>query len=186
MDQSTLVVMVVAVVVVVLALAWMFNRQRHSRHLRERFGPEYDHVVDERGSSRRAERELDRRSRRVERLDIRPLSRDAVVRYAERWNAQQARFVDDPKAAVVEADHLVEEVMAERGYPMGEFEQRAADISVDHPRTVENYRVAHEIAARQELGQATTEDLRHAMIRFRELFRDLLEEAPRPLGVPNR
>jgi hypothetical protein len=186
MDQSVVVVMVVAAVVVVLAIAWIIGRQRHSRRLRERFGPEYDHVVDERGSSRRAERELDRRSRRVERLNIHPLSRDAAVRFAERWNAQQSRFVDDPKAAVVEADHLVEEVMTERGYPMSQFAQRVADISVDHPQTVENYRVAHEIAVRQELGQASTEDLRHAMIRFRELFRDLLDEQPPPLGVPNR
>jgi hypothetical protein len=107
------------------------------------------------------------------------------TRFAQKWNEQQARFVDEPKAAVVEADHLVEEVMKERGYPVGEFEQRAADISVDHPRLVENYRAAHEITLREQRGQASTEDLRAAMIYFRDLFRELLDE-PAPLGGTTR
>ena len=118
-------------------------------------------------------------------LSIRPLPRDVSARYALKWNEQQARFVDEPKAAVVGADHLVEEVMKERGYPVGEFEQQAADVSVDHPRVVENYRAAHEIALRDQRGQATTEDLRSAMIYYRDLFRELLDESE-PMGATGR
>jgi hypothetical protein len=106
-------------------------------------------------------------------------------RYAQRWNEQQARFVDEPKASVDEADQLVVEVMKERGYPVGDFDQRVADISVAHPRMVEHYRAAHEIALREERGQASTEDLRTAMIYYRDLFRELLDE-PGPLGVTSR
>ena len=182
MDQS-MVLMLVIGAVVLLAVIWMVTRQRHTRDLRTQYGPEYDRTVREIGSSRRAETELDRRARRVKHYDLRSLPRDVVSRYAQRWNAQQARFVDEPKAAVAEADHLVEEVMRERGYPMAEFEQRAADISVDHPRVVENYRTAHEIAMRERQGQANTEDLRHAMICYRELFRELLEDPHRPAGA---
>lgn len=185
MNLSTAMVLVVGLVVVA-AIAWMMLRRRHSRELRAHFGPEYDRLVEQRGKPSRAEAELDRRARRMARLSIRPLGRDAITRYAQEWNAQQTRFVDEPKAAVVEADHLVEEVMRERGYPVGEFEQRAADISVDHPQLVENYRAAHEIAVREHRGQANTEDLRNAMIHYRELFRELLEDHPRTAGATQR
>ena len=169
----------------VFAIGWMYLRQKRSRDLRTHFGPEYDHLVHERGSRRRAENELDHREQRVKRLAIRPLPQDASTRYAERWNEQQARFVDEPQASVVEADQLVVEVMKARGYPVGDFDQRVADISVDHPRMVEHYRAAREIALREERGQASTEDLRTAMIYYRDLFRELLEE-PGPLGVTSR
>jgi len=185
MDQSTVMLLVIGLVVI-LAAVWFYSRQRRSRTLRQQFGPEYERQVRELGNPRRAEAELDRRARRVKRLTIRPLPQDAVTRYAQRWNQEQSRFVDEPKVAVVEADHLVEEVMRERGYPVAEFDQQAADISVDHPRVVENYRAAHEIALRERSGDATTEDLRNAMLYYRELFRELLDDQPRPAGVPNR
>ncbi len=184
MNQTTAMVLI-AGLVVVLAIAWMYFRQKRSKDLRTHFGPEYDRLMHERGSRGRAEAELARRERRVKRLSIRPLPRDVSTRYVQKWNDQQARFVDEPKEAVVEAHHLVEEVMKERGYPIGEFDQRAADISVDHPRVVEHYRAAHEIAMRDQRGQASTEDLRTAMIHYRDLFRELLDE-PEPLGVTSR
>jgi hypothetical protein len=181
MNQTTAMVIIVGLVVV-LAIAWMYFRQKRSKKLRTHFGPEYDRLLQDRGSQRRAEAELGQRERRVKRLSIRPLPRDVSTRYAQLWNDQQARFIDEPKAAVVEADNLVEAVMKERGYPVGEFDQRAADISVDHPRLVENYRAAHEISLRERRGLASTEDLRAAMIYYRDLFRELLDE-PVPVGV---
>jgi len=184
MDQTTAIVIVVALLVV-LAVAWMFFRTRRSKELQAHFGPEYDRLLHEKGNPNRVEAELAERERRVKKLSIRPLPRDAMTRYSEMWNAQQARFVDEPKAAVVEADHLVEEVMKERGYPVGEFDQRAADISVDHPRVVENYRAAHEITLREQRGQANTEDLRAAMVYYRDLFRELLEDKE-PMGATRR
>jgi hypothetical protein len=178
MNQTTAMVLISGLVVV-LAIAWMYFRQKRSKGLRTHFGPEYDRLLHEKGSRGGAEAELEHREKRVKELSIRPLPRDVSARYAQKWNDQQARFVDEPKAAVVEADHLVEEVMKERGYPVGEFGQRAADVSVDHPRVVENYRAAHEIALRDQRGQASTEDLRAAMIYYRDLFRELLDEPER-------
>jgi len=127
MNQMTAIVLILGLVVV-LAIAWMYFRLKRSKDLRTHFGPEYDRLIHEKGSRGRAEAELDQRERRMKRLTIRPLARDVSARYALKWNEQQTRFVDEPKAAVVEADHLVEEVMRERGYPVGEFDQRAADI----------------------------------------------------------
>jgi hypothetical protein len=172
-NPNTVIAIVIAVLVVAV-LVWTFTRQKRSAQLRQRFGPEYDRTLHESKSARRAEAELEKRARRVDHLDIRPLPPDQRVRYQERWKAQQARFVDEPKAAIVEADHLVAEVMELRGYPVTNFEQRAADVSVDHPRVVDNYRAAHAIAERDERGQATTEDLRQAMVYYRSLFEDLL------------
>ena len=160
------------------AIAWMYLRQRRTGELRQQFGPEYDRELDQQGGRRRAEAELERRTRRVKRLAIRPLPPAERVSYAERWNDQQSRFVDDPMAAVDEVDHLVEEVMERRGYPVAEFEQQAADISVDHPQVVENYRAAHAIALRQQRGEAGTEELRKAMIYYRTLFEELLRDSP--------
>jgi hypothetical protein len=184
MSQTTTMILIVGIVLV-LAIVWTYLRQKRTKELRAHFGPEYDRLIQERGTQGRAEAELGKREQRVKRLSIRALPREVSTRYAKLWNDQQARFVDEPKAAVVEADHLVEEVMKERGYPVGEFDQRAADISVDHPRLVENYRAAHEITLREQRGQASTEDLRAAMIYFRDLFRELLDDVE-PLGATNR
>jgi hypothetical protein len=183
MDQRTLVILIVAVAALCL-IVWAYLREQRSRSLRRQFGPEYDHVTHERGRSR-AERELVHRVERVERLAIKPLSLEQRQRYSERWKQEQARFVDEPKVAVDDADQLVQDVMRERGYPVGEFDQRVADISVDHPRVVENYRAAHSIAQRERRGEASTEDLRQAMIHYRDLFIDLLEESL-PKGAPGR
>ncbi len=170
---------------VALAIGWMYFRRKRSTDLRTHYGPEYDRLINEKGSPGKAEAELDSREKRVKGLSIRALPRDVSTRYAQRWTDQQSRFVDEPKAAVVEADHLVEEVMNERGYPVGEFDQRAADISVDHPRLVANYRAAHDITLREQRGQANTEDLRTAMIHYRDLFRELLDE-PERVGATGR
>lgn len=184
MNQTTAMVLILGLVVV-LAIAWMYFRRKRSNDLRAHFGPEYDRLIHERGSQGRAEAELGKREQRVKRFSIQPLPREVSARFAKMWNDQQARFVDEPKAAVVEADHLVAEVMKERGYPVGEFDQRAADISVDHPRLVANYRAAHEITVREQHGQASTEDLRAAMIYYRDLFRELLDDLE-PMGVTSR
>ena len=141
------------------------------------------------GKRSKAEAELEARQKRVARLDIVPLSVAEAARFHQAWVATQARFVDDPKAAVIEADHLVYEVMAKRGYPMGDFEARAADISVDHPGVVSNYRAARAIALADERGQVDTELLRRAVVHYRSLFEELLEvrEAPQPIlrnGIP--
>ena len=182
MNTETAIVVIVALLVVSAVLVFMW-RQRRTQELRDRFGPEYDRAVEDRGNRSRAESELRKREKRVDRLPIRPLQPDQRVQYTRKWNEQQARFVDEPRQAVVEADHLIEEVMRERGYPVTEFDQRAADVSVDHPRVVDNFRTAHEIAVRQERGEANTEDLRRAMICYRDLFRELVEDDMVPAGV---
>jgi hypothetical protein len=168
---------IIAVVVIAAAAlaAWAAMRKRRTGILRQQFGPEYDRTVDETGDLREAESELERRRRRRADLDIQPIAPDARRRYADEWRAVQARFVDDPAAAVGEADTLVTNVMRDRGYPMDEFEQRAADVSVDHPQVVGDYRSAHDISTRVENGQAETEDLRQAMVHYRALFDTLLE-----------
>ena len=163
------------VIVALMGACWVFMRWRRSEHLRSRFGPEYDRVIREHGNQRRAESVLATRERRVESLPIRALTHKDRDHFAEAWQADQARFVDDPKGAVTEADRLVTAVMKARGYPVSDFEQRVADISVDHPHVVENYRAAVDIAKRHRRGEATTEDLRQAMVYYRKLFDDLLE-----------
>ena len=175
MDTQTAVVWIVALIVLG-GLAWAFLTRRHSQDLRRRFGPEYERQRLEMGDARKAEAELDRRARRVERLHIEPLPPTERVRFADLWKQQQARFVDDPPGAVDGADQLVEEVMRRRGYPVGDFEQRAADISVDHPEVVQNYRAAHQIALLLDHGRARTEDLRRAMVHYRALFEELLDD----------
>jgi hypothetical protein len=174
-----IIIIAVVAVVVLAAIAATLGRRRRSEHLQERFGPEYERSVADRGDQRAAERELADRERKREKLDIVPLSADARSRYAESWRTVQARFVDDPSGAVVEADRLVTDVMRERGYPIDDFDQRAADISVDHPDVVENYRAAHEIYLTQEQGEAGTEDLRQAFVHYRALFEELLETPDR-------
>jgi hypothetical protein len=182
MDQRMMVAIVALIigVAVVAVLGWLYSRQRRSRTLRERFGPEYDRVMKQEGDQRKAEGLLEFRAKRREQLPIRPLERTQRAVFADRWTGVQSRFVDDPRGAMVDADLLIGEVMAARGYPMSDFEQRAADISVDHPQVVENYRAAHTLALRTKDGQANTEDLRKAMIHYRSLFEELLEDSPAP------
>lgn len=181
MASTTVWVVVAIAAVAIIALVWFALTRRRSQQLRQRFGPEYDHTLRTEGNVRKAEAALEARARRVEALHIRPLAPADATRFDASWRAVQARFVDDPKGAVTDADRLVGEVMAARGYPIGEFEQRVADISVDHPDVVMNYRAAREIAVQHARGQATTEDLRQAMVHYRALFKDLLEtSAPAP------
>jgi hypothetical protein len=167
-----LLVLVVALIGVV---AWLVFERRRTDQLRTGFGPEYSRAVAEHGDRRSAESELVARRERVEALQIRPLDPDDRDRFAADWRAAQARFVDDPQRAIGEADRLVAQVMQARGYPVGDFEQRAADISVDHPRVVEHYRAARRIALASERGEVGTEELRQAMVHYRALFEDLLE-----------
>ena len=175
MDQSTMIAVIVGVLVLA-AVGWLVWQRQRSEQLRARYGPEYERTVTEVGDKRRAESELVKRQERVAQLDIRPLSADQRTGYVQQWRAVQARFVDDPKGAVTEADRLVEDVMKIRGYPISDFDQRAADLSVHHPRVVDNYRAARDIAHRHRRGEATTEDLRQAMVYYRGLFEDLLED----------
>jgi hypothetical protein len=175
MSSVTIVAIVVGVLVLALVGWYVWQRQR-TEALQARYGPEYDHTVRQLGDKRRAEAELVKRQERVEQLEIRPLSAGQRDGYVQQWRAVQARFVDDPKGAVTDADRLVEDVMKARGYPIADFDQRAADLSVHHPRVVENYRAARDIAQRHRRGDASTEDLRQAMVYYRELFQDLLED----------
>jgi hypothetical protein len=168
-------VWVLIALILIGAVAWFALSRRRSQQLRQRFGPEYDRTIRTEGTVRKAEAALDARAKRVEAMHIRPLSPSDAARFDTSWRAVQARFVDDPRGAVTEADRLVGEVMAARGYPVGDFEQRVADISVDHANVVMNYRAAREIAALHAQGKASTEDLRQAMVHYRALFRDLLE-----------
>lgn len=174
MDPKALIVIVVVVAVIVIA-ALIFYRKRKSQQLREHFGPEYDRAVRERGNAAKAEMELVKREKRVEKFSIKSLSPADRNQYAEEWAIVQRRFVDDPAGAVTDADSLVNRVMVARGYPMGDFEQRAADISVSYPGVVQNYRSATTIAQRHGRGEAGTEDLRQAMVHYRSLFDELLE-----------
>jgi hypothetical protein len=171
-----LVVGIVVAIAVIAAVAFAVLSRRRSKRLRERFGPEYDRVVRQEGNARKAEGVLEFREKRRQKFVIRPLAPADKSKFALRWNEIQSRFVDDPAGAVTVADGLVTEVMQVRGYPIGEFEQRAADISVDYPLVVENYRAAHAIAVLHGAGRATTEDLRQAMVHYRALFQELLEE----------
>jgi hypothetical protein len=169
------VVIAVAVVAVVGLVVWQAVDKRRTSRLRERFGPEYDRTMDSAASRRDAESELRAREDRRRRLDVKPLSQAAYDRYTASWQAIQAQFVDDPRAAVAAADSLIQSVMADRGYPVEDFEQRAADVSVDHPQVVENYREGHRLAQASADGSDSTEDLRQAMRHYRALFDDLLE-----------
>jgi len=174
MNTTAVIVIAVILGIVVGALAFYLVERRQSESLRQRFGSEYSRTMAKTGDRWRAESALRSRAKRVEKLPIRPLDRSERVRFLDAWRGVQARFVDDPDGTLVEADHLIGSVMSAEGYPVGDFEQRAADISVDHPRVVENYRSGHEIAMRQKQGDADTEDLRQAIIHYRTLFEELL------------
>lgn len=169
------VILAIVVVVAVIVIAWLWARMRRTRQLQSRFGSEYDRTVQaSSGNSSQAEAELRERERRHDHFDIRPLSTESQKAYATRWREVQARFVDQPATAVGEADTLIGEAMLERGYPVEDFDQRAADLSVDHPDVVENYRAAHAIALANSGQQASTEDLRQAMVHYRALFERLI------------
>lgn len=177
LDPVTIAALVVGLVVVLAIFAMVArNRARQrSSALREHFGPEYERALAQHGDRTRAERELIARQKRLDELDIRPLTAEQCERFGVQWASVQQRFVDDPRGAVAEADSLVKEAMRARGYPMGNFEQRVADLSVEHASTVDHYRAAREIARSSEEGSAATEDLRQAMVHYRALFNDLLE-----------
>src|SRR5262249_54663952 len=165
MDQKTLVLLAAVVVILAAAIVvWFWLRRRRTEMLRRRFGPEYQQLVDQTGDVRKAEAELEARQKRVAKSPIRPLAPADQTRYLESWRQIQVRFVDDPKGAGADGNELVKELAQARGYPTTEFEQRAADISVDHPAVVSNYRAARQIARKNEAGEATTEELRQALV----------------------
>jgi hypothetical protein len=176
MDATTLVV--IAVLVVAAIGGYIVWQRQRSKTLQNKFGDEYSRAVDEVGSRRQAEAELEARARRVKALDIRPLNPNDRLRFIDAWRGVQAEFVDSPAAAISKADRLLAEVMVARGYPVDDFDQRLADLSVEHGDVVEHYRTAHAIALDHERGKAGTEDLRRAMIHYRELFEELVGEPP--------
>jgi len=182
MDTSVVILLVILVIVAIGAVAWTMLQKRRTENLRERFGPEYDHTIHALGGQREAEAELESRQKRVEDLNIRPLEAAERDQFVTAWRSTQAQFVDEPTAAIAAADRLVAEVMRARGYSIGDFEQRAADISVDHANVLAHYRAAHAIALANERGEANTEDLRQAMVHYRALFEDLLETREREVA----
>jgi hypothetical protein len=175
---DTVILGVIVAMVVLAAVGWLIVQRQRSARLRRRFGAEYDAAVSQFHSRAKAEAELLRRERRVAGLTIIPLSPADSARFSQAWIALQSRFVDNPKGVVAEADQLVRELMTKRGYPMGDFEARAGDISVDHPGVVSNYRAARLIADRDVKGDADTEELRKAVVHYRTLFEELLDAAP--------
>ena len=176
MMNTRWIVVAALVVVALIALAvWLSQRKRQSKRLQDRFGPEYDKTVRDLGSPTKAELELKSREQRVEHLDIVALAPAEAVRFSDTWNSLQGRFVDNPQGVVVQAEQVVRELMLKRGYPMADFERRAADISVDYPGVVQNYRAAQAIAVRGARGEASTEELRKAVVHYRSLFDELLE-----------
>jgi len=172
MPAGAIVAIILAIIIVVAAAFIVMAAKR--RRLKERFGPEYDRVVADQQSQRKAEAELASRERRVRNLDIRPLSSAGRTEYSARWDSIQERFVDDPASAVTQAQQLVTAVLRDRGYPTEGFEQILADLSVEHARNLEHYRAAHALSDASTKGQASTEDMRQAMIHYRALFSDLL------------
>jgi hypothetical protein len=177
MDPRLLMTLAVLVIVIIAVLAVLYTRKRRSTtaDLRKKFGPEYDRAVLVHGAGRKAETKLEDREKRVEKLNIRDLDPTEHERFLKQWESVQSRFIDSPKGAVAEADDLVSSLMRVRGYPLSDFDERAADISVDHPRMVENYRSAHEIGLRVGKTEATTEELRTAMIHYRWLIEELMQ-----------
>ncbi len=176
MTQSQLLILSGVCLLVAIAIGvWLSIRRGQTRKLRERFGPEYGRTVERAGDRVKAESELREREKRVARLRIEPLAPADATRFDDAWRAVQARFVDNPTESLAEADDLIRKLMLKRGYPVGDFEARAADVSVDHPRVVENYREAHAIALKHQRGESNTEELRRAFIHYRALFEELLE-----------
>jgi flagellar basal body-associated protein FliL len=178
MNTSTIIIGVLAAVLILAfaAAIWFYIQKERTKRLRSKFGPEYNRAVRAEGDAKHAEQVLEERQKRVEKLNIKPLSATERDNFAQAWDQEQAHFVDEPAIAVNNADSLVQQVMKIRGYPVTDFEQRVADVSVDHPTVVENYRVAHAIAVRGQREEVSTEELREAMIRYRALFADLLHD----------
>jgi hypothetical protein len=177
MSPTYIIIAVVVIVVIMGAImAPTFSRRRKSQKFQNKYGPEYDRTVQTAGNEKKAQAELNGRQKHVDTLNIRPLSVSERERYQAEWTAIQAKFVDQPGQATVEADHLIMEVMKVRAYPVSDFDQRAADISVNYPNLVSNYRAAREIAIKNEQHTATTEELRQALIHYRSLFDELLKE----------
>jgi hypothetical protein len=177
-NDSLLLIALAASTLIALAVVVLVARtrsQRRSAALREHFGPEYERALSQYGNRARAEKELELRHKRVEKLHIQQLSAEQCARFGSDWNEAQQRFVDDPRGAVSDADALVKQVMSARGYPMGDFEQRVADLSVEHANVLNHYRAARTIAQASAKDEASTEDLRQAMVHFRALFTDLLQ-----------
>ena len=169
------ILIAIGIVVVVALIAMSMMKKRRTKQLQSQFGPEYDRTVESADSKRKAESELAARQERRQQLDIRPLSSAARERYTSQWQNVQAQFVDSPGAAVTSADQLIQSVMADRGYPVDDFESRAADVSVDHPHVVDNYREGHRLANAHANGNGSTEQLRQAMRHYRALFDELVE-----------
>jgi len=184
MDNNMLVIGLLILVAIAVAV-WLAMRKRDSEKLQKQFGPEYGRAVSELGSRPKAESELRARQKRVEQLHLVALSPAEADRFSNGWKALQLRFVDNPRGVLVEADQLVRDLMQARGYPMGDFDRAAADISVDHPSVVEHYRAAHEIAQRDQRGEVDTEGQRQAVIHYRALFSELLE-VDQPQSVNNK
>jgi|SRR5579872_1410319 len=177
MDTNTIeIAAVVAVVIILVIAAALFIRSQTTRRLKSRFGPEYTRAVDESGGAREAEAQLQARAARVRKYHLQPLAAEDKTRFGAAWRDIQSRFVDDPRDATASADDLLGQVMSARGYPDGDFDQRLEDLSVDHAQTVQNYRAAHEVVLRHSRGEASTEDLRKAMIDYRALVDDLVGE----------
>ncbi|HVP45315.1 MAG TPA: hypothetical protein VMT32_01985 [Bryobacteraceae bacterium] len=174
MSTLTLIALIVAVLAIALAV-WALLQREKTRKLKRTFGPEYDRVMEQERSSRRAEAVLEKRQKRVEKYHIRPLSSEECDRFGAKWRVAQEHFVDNPREALAEADALITEAMRMRGYPMSDFDQRAADLSVDHPHVIEDYWIAHEIAMRDAKGPAATEDQRRAMQHYRSLFEHVID-----------
>jgi hypothetical protein len=173
--STTEMIAIVLIVLVVIGVAAVYILQfNRTKRLRDRFGPEYDRTLNETGDKREAEAKLQRLEKRVERLHVRALEASERARFVEAWREIQARFVDNPKGALIDADRLIGEVMSAEGYPVLDFQQRAADVSVDHPHVAENYRAGHRIALLHAQGRASTEDLRRAVIHYRTLVDELL------------
>jgi hypothetical protein len=176
-STATLVAVVVIAVIIVAAIIFLAMRKQRTARLRSRFGPEYERTVDDVGDRHKAEHELHERQKRVSKFEIRPLPVSERDHFIERWRVVQAEFVDQPKQALAQADDLLTDVMRARGYPIENFEQRSADLSVDHPSVVQHYRAGRDIALRHRSGEADTEDLRQAMIHFRALFDELIDDS---------
>jgi hypothetical protein len=177
MNQTTAVVLIVLVLLLVIgAIAYAAWQRKRSAELQQRFGPEYDHTVQQRGRRRTAEAELRQREKEHEQLDLQPLPPQQLERYRAEWAEVQQQFVDDPEQAVRQADRLAARIMADRGYPTHNFEEGAAQVAVDHPEVVQRYRAAHSLAIEQERGQPTTEELRRAVTAYRSLVDVLLED----------
>jgi hypothetical protein len=173
-NTVTIIVVVLVLVIIGALLGLVFSRRKRTERLHDKFGPEYDHTVQTMGSTKKAQTELEERQKHVKALEIRPLSISEREHYLADWSAVQSKFVDEPGQAIEAADRLIKEVMQVRDYPVSDFDQRAADISVIYPELVSNYRAAREIAIKNEQGQADTEELRQAMIYYRSLFNELL------------